>query len=59
MPQVTDDHDVRDNELVRLQLQYQQAMSDIIYLFKIGQSPPKYLMDRAADLHRQTEKLQT
>lgn len=57
--QVTDDREVANDELGRLQRQYQQAMSDIIYLFKSGQNPPKYLIDRAADLHRKAEQFRT
>jgi hypothetical protein len=57
--QVTDDREVSNDELGRLQRQYQQAMSDIIYLFKSGQNPPKYLIDRAADLHRKAEQFRT
>jgi hypothetical protein len=56
---VADDRQASNEELGRLQRQYQQAMSDIIYLFKSGQNPPKHLIDRAADLHRMTEKLRT
>jgi hypothetical protein len=57
--EVTDDREVPNDELARIQRQYQQAMSDIIYLFKTGQNPPKHLMDRAADLHRKAEKFRT
>jgi len=57
--QVKDDPEVPKEELARLHRQYQQAMSDIIYLFKSGQNPPKQLMDRAADLHRKAENFRT
>ena len=57
--QVTDDREASNDELGRLQRQYQQAMSDIIYLFKSGQNPPKYQIDRAADLHRKAEQFRT
>ena len=56
---MTDDREVSNDELGRLQRQYQQAMSDIIYLFKSGQNPPKYLIDQAADLHRKAEQFRT
>ena len=56
---MTDDREVSNDELGRLQRQYQQAMSDIIYLFKSGQNPPKHLIDRAADLHRKAEQFRT
>ena len=39
--QVKDDPEVPKEELARLHRQYQQAMSDIIYLFKSGRPASK------------------